>query len=194
MIKKLKRRFIVLAMVSLTVLLSVIVAGMNVINYQKVVSDADARIEVLEENTDSTFDMMPFDDIEEFFFGPGGPGGPSMSKDEAEESRFFTVIVDEDGYATQINVDRISSVNELEAVSYARSALSSGEDEGFVGEFRFSVSDYRAGYRITFLDCGRVLESFRDFLKASIIMSLIGLALIFGVITYFAGRIVRPVA
>ena len=37
MIKKLKIRFIVLAMVSLTVLLSLIVAGMNVANYQKVV-------------------------------------------------------------------------------------------------------------------------------------------------------------
>ena len=51
MIKKLKTRFIVLAMVSLAVLLSVIVAGMNIINYQKVVSDADTRIEVLEENS-----------------------------------------------------------------------------------------------------------------------------------------------
>ena len=51
MIKKLKIRFIVLAMVSLTVLLSVIVAGMNIINYDKVVSDADTKIEVLEQNS-----------------------------------------------------------------------------------------------------------------------------------------------
>ena len=51
MIKKHKIRFIVLAMVSLAVLLSVIVAGMNIINYRKVVNDADTRIEVLEENS-----------------------------------------------------------------------------------------------------------------------------------------------
>ena len=56
MIKKLKIRFIVLAIVSLAVLLSVIVAGMNIINYRKVVSDADARIEVLEENSGRLFD------------------------------------------------------------------------------------------------------------------------------------------
>ena len=51
MIKKLKIKFIVLAMVSLTVLLSLIVAGMNTINYRTVVSDADTKLEVLEENS-----------------------------------------------------------------------------------------------------------------------------------------------
>jgi signal transduction histidine kinase len=44
------------------------------------------------------------------------------------------------------------------------------------------------------LDCGRILESYRDFLRASIIMSLAGLLIVFAAITYFAGRIVRPVA
>ena len=57
MIKKLKTRFIVLAMVSLTVLLSLIVAGMNIANYRNVVSDADKRIEVLEENSSRLLDM-----------------------------------------------------------------------------------------------------------------------------------------
>ena len=52
MIKKLKTRFIILAMVSLTILLAVIVAGMNIINYEKVVSDADTRLDVLEENSE----------------------------------------------------------------------------------------------------------------------------------------------
>ena len=47
MITKLKRRFIALAMASLTVLLTVIVAGMNIINYNTVVSDADAKLSVI---------------------------------------------------------------------------------------------------------------------------------------------------
>ena len=51
MITKLKRRFIILAMAALAILLAVIVAGMNIINYRKVVNDADTRIEVLEENS-----------------------------------------------------------------------------------------------------------------------------------------------
>ena len=220
MISKLKRRFIILAMAALAILLAVIVAGMNIINYEKVVSDADERIEVIEENYDRFLNVpggsfMPqgdvieqddMDDDEDFdpddmfdredepFFGRGGEKGPFMTRDEAEESRFFMATAGQDGEIQQVNVDRISSVDEGEARSYAKEALSSGKDEGFVGEFRYSVENDGPGMRITFLDCGRVLESFRDFLRYSILMSLAGLAVMFGVITFFAGRIVRPVA
>ena len=220
MISKLKRRFIILAMAALAILLAVIVAGMNIINYEKVVSDADKRIEVIEENYDRFLNVpggsfMPqgdvieqddMDDDEDFdpddmfdredepFFGRGGEKGPFMTRDEAEESRFFIATAGQDGEIQQVNVDRISSVDEGEARSYAKEALSSGKDEGFVGEFRYSVENDGPGMRITFLDCGRVLESFRDFLRYSILMSLAGLAVMFGVITFFAGRIVRPVA
>ena len=220
MISKLKRRFIILAMAALAILLAVIIAGMNIINYEKVVSDADERIEVIEENYDRFLNVpggsfMPqgdvieqddMDDDEDFdhddmfdredepFFGRGGEKGPFMTRDEAEESRFFVATAGQDGEIQQVNVDRISSVDEGEARSYAKEALSSGKDEGFVGEFRYSVENDGPGMRITFLDCGRVLESFRDFLRYSILMSLAGLIVMFGVITFFAGRIVRPVA
>ena len=218
MIKKLKTRFIMLAMVSLAVLLAVIVAGMNIINYEKVVSDADTRIEVLEENADRLFNMpdgafMPrgdvflYDDddrdLDDFFdldeddgpfFGRGGAKGPSMTRDEAEESRFFIATVGQDGDVQQVNVDRISSIDEAEAISYAKQALSSGNAGGFIGDFRYSIAETGSGYRVTFLDCGRVLESFRNFLKYSVLMSLAGLLAVFFVILYFAGRIVRPVA
>ncbi len=189
MIKKLKTRFIVLAMVSLTVLLSVIVAGMNIINYEKVVSDADARIEVLEENSgrlfgsgggamhqpfgggfkegsDSDFslgDSYVMDEGDGTFFGRRGPGGPSMTRDEAEESRFFIVTLDGDGQVSRTDIDRISSVDASEAEEMAETALASGKDAGFVDEFRYSVT-------------------------------LAGLLIVFAVICYFARRIVRPVA
>lgn len=229
MIKKLKIRFIILAMISLTVLLSLIVAGMNIANYRNVVCDADERIEVLEENSGrlfggpsgmmesgnnnnnmntpsvgaSTDDRDVFDaddrdyidsDDDNNYFGPKGPGGPSMSRDEAEESRFFTVTVDSTGEVLECNTGRISAVDTDEAKEYAAKAIASGKDEGFVEEFRYDISDDSGDIRIVFLDCGRVLESFRDFLRYSVIMSLIGLAIMFGVITYFAGRIVKPVA
>ena len=203
MIKKLKIKFIVLAMVSLTVLLSLIVAGMNIINYDKVVSDADTRIEILEQNAVRIMleDILnPFGDFkadsdnDRFMFGRRGPGGHSMTRDEAEEARFFMVSVDENGEVLQTYTDRISAVDADDAAGYAESALASGKERGFVGDLRYSVSDSTGGSMVTFLDCGRTLGSFRAFLGASILMSLIGLITIFFVILYFAGRIVKPVA
>ena len=207
MIKKLKIRLIVLAMVSLTVLLSVIVAGMNIINYRKVVADADAKLMVLEHN--SIRIMMenirnPFADFSEdnegdhdddgLLIGRRGPSVHSMTRDEAEESRFFMVSVDQSGHILQTYTDRISAVDADEAAGYAEKVLASGNGIGFVGDLRYIVTDSVGGSMITFLDCGRTLGSFRAFLGASILMSLIGLIAVFFVILYFAGRIVRPVA
>ena len=207
MIKKLKIRFIVLAMVSLAVLLSVIVAGMNIVNYRKVIADADTKIMVLEQNSIRIMleDILnPFGNLDDDadsgydndrdFFGHRGPGGHSMTRDEAEESRFFMVTFDESGNVLQTYTDRISAVDADEAAGYAEKVLASGKGRGFVGDFRYAVTESVSGSMITFLDCGRTLGSFRAFLGASILMSLIGLIAIFFVILYFAGRIVRPVA
>ena len=190
-IRRLRRRFIALAMASLAVLLALIVAGMNIINYNEVVRDADERIEVLEENGDR---MQGIGSVEEFFFGRRGKLGPFMTRDEAEESRFFTVILDVSDNAVRINIDRISAVDASRAVEYAARVAESGREAGFIEDFRYHASDSGSYKAITFLDCGRVLDSYRDFLNASILMSLLGLIMVFAIITYFAGRIVKPVA
>ncbi|MDD6212391.1 MAG: hypothetical protein PUB22_04520 [Clostridiales bacterium] len=59
MIKRLKVKFVLLAMVCLTLLLTMIVAGMNIINYNSVVRDADETLEFLSENKGrfADFDM-----------------------------------------------------------------------------------------------------------------------------------------
>ena len=184
-------------MISLTLLLAAIVAGMNIINYNEVVRDADVRLDVIEEN----FERFPQEDRpfgrgsrDDMFFGKGGKGGPFMTMDEAEESRFFSVTCDSDGQIIQTKMDRIYAVDSSEAEEYATKARSGDKINGFVGDFRYSVAKQDDQYLITFLDCGRVLDSYRDFLRASILMSLAGLLLVFGIITYFAGRIVKPVA
>ena len=197
MIKKLKIKFIRLAMISLALLLAFIVAGMNIINYNNVIRDADGRIDVIEQNADRfSGEMEPIRrfDEDDKFFGKGGRRDRFMTMDEAEEARFFTVVTDSNGEVINTNMDRIAAVDSEQAEEFAQKALSENRDHGFVGEFRYSVNDLNGNATITFLDCGRVLASYRNFLIASIIMSLAGLLVVFAAITYFAGRIVKPVA
>ena len=224
MITKLKRRFIILATTALAVLLAVIVAGMNLINYSSVVADADQTLAMLSSNRgrlpsfienslrsmEEIFDDLDLDDLDDLyddfyddiesrsgygdqFRGLGG-SGPRLSRDEAEETRFFSVLVNSDNEAVAVYTDRIYSVDEDEAAEYAEKVAAGGRTSGFVDDFRYAVSSEGSCTRITFLDCGRTLGSFYEFLRASIIMSLIGLAVMFAVMCYFAGRIVRPVA
>ena len=217
MIKRLKRRFIALAMVSLIALLTVIVSGMNLINYNTVISEADQKLEALSGNggrlpffEDESFGSRTGQDLYSWMYGSDdyddidaetrdgflgfGHGRPFSSRDEAEETRFFSVLITGEKTVLRANTDRIYAVDDSAAGEYAIEALKKGTDSGFIDNYRYSVTSEGSLTRITFLDCSSSLSAFRKFLYASIIMSVAGLIIIFAFICYFAGRIVRPVA
>ena len=234
MIRKLKRRFIALAMASLVVLMTVIVDGRNIINYNTVINEADNKLAALsvnggmlpfmqndsfggmqddsdwaspqpggnasddafdDDDWDAWIDDDDYDDIDASTReGLYGRGKPFSSRDEAEETRFFSVLLTAEESVVRANTDRIYAVDDSAAAGYAKKALEAGGESGWVDEYRYAVTDEGTMTRITFLDCSTSLAQFRQFLRASIIMSLAGLLIIFGFICYFAGRIVKPVA
>ena len=214
-------------MASLVVLMTVIGAGMNIINYTPVINEADDKLAALSVNGG----MLPFmqndsfggmqddsdwaspqpgsdaydDDLDDWDDdyddidastreGLYGRGKPFSSRDEAEETRFFSVLLTAEESVVRANTDRIYAVDDSAAAGYAKKALEAGGESGWVDEYRYAVTDEGTMTRITFLDCSTSLAQFRQFLRASIIMSLAGLLIIFGFICYFAGRIVKPVA
>lgn len=185
MIKKLRFKFIILSMTSLFALLLVIVVGMNLINYQSVVNEADQVLELLSQNKGA-------------FPEPDGMKGdrmpPGMSPELPYESRFFSVLLSTDGQVVQTDTSRIKSVDSTQAVNMAEIVLNGKNEKGFVGNFRYRVNEEAVDTRITFLDCGRMLDSYRTFLLASSGMALAGLIIVFFVIFFFAGRIIHPIA
>lgn len=184
MIKRLKIKFICLAMTSLFILLAVVVAGMNVINYHSVVTGADETLMFLTQNKGGF--PQPED---------GRGGTPSrMSPETPYESRYFSVLLNESGTVIQTDTSKITSVDAGSAKEYAEAVMDSPDERGFVGRFRYVRHVEGSEIRITFLDCGRTLDSFYDFLRVSIGMALLGFIVIFFVIVFFAGRILRPVA
>ena len=186
MIKNLRTKFIVLAMTSLLVLLVVIVTGMNLMNFKSVVSEADDTLLLMSQNQGRFPD---FGDIQEDMdLLP-----PGMSPDLPFESRYFSVLLDEKGEIIYTDTSHIMSVSTTEATEYAGQVYDGNKKSGFVGVFRFIQTQDFDGRRITFLDCGRELDAFERFLISSIAMSVAGLILMFFVITFFAGKILRPV-
>lgn len=185
MIRKLKRKFIALALTALFVLLAIIVLGMNLLNYRSVVKEADSTLELLSENK-GTF--------------PGFDGAPrpmrlpkDMSPETPYESRYFTVVFDEKQTTVYTDLNRIT-IDQATAVDYAVEAYEANRDSGFVGDFRYLKVAEGSNTRIILLDCGRKLGIFHDFVKFSVLISLIGYVITALVICIVAGRFVRPVA
>ena len=185
MIRKLKIKFVALAMASLFVLLTVIVGGMNLINYFSVTREADAILSILSQNKGSFPDF------------PGNPNGflpPNMSPEIPFESRYFSVFLDESYAFISANTNMIASVDETQAKEYAQEVMDKSKSQGFVDEYRFVLKQEINEYRITFLDCGRKLDSFQNFLLASSGMALTGYVIVFVIVFILSGKIIQPIA
>lgn len=186
MIKRLRRKFIVLSVLSVTAMLVLIMGAVNIINYRKVVRGADDVLAVLAENN-GAFPAAAA--------GRDRPGGPPFPSPETPfESRFFSVLLNADGTPVSANTGRIAAVDAETALAYARSVFDSGSLRGFRGDYRFLVQQAGDAARVIFLDCGRNLSAFRNFLYTSLIISASGVLGVFLLMLIFSNRIIRPIA
>lgn len=187
MIRKLKIRFICLAMAALFIVLAVSVVGMNAVNYSTLVREADTILMFLSRNK-GIFPNMNDKSME------GRDFPKHFSPETPYESRFFSVLVDKSGKIIHTETSRIFSVDPEQAGEYAQKVFYSGNQSGFAEEYRFLQINEGNATRIIFLDCGRKLDGFYNYLWISIGMTLAGLAVMFFLIVFFAGKIVRPMA
>ena len=185
MIRRLKQKFILLSMTSLLVLLVFIVVGMNMLNYQSVISDADNILSLLTQNKGSFPEFRP-DNKGKFPF--------DMSPETPYESRFFSVLMHPGGEIIHVDTGRIASVDTETAIAYASSAAKSEKHSGFIKNYRYICDNDENLTRIIFLDCGRQLESYHTFLNTSILMALLGYIAVFVVVAVLSGKIIRPIA
>ena len=105
MIRKLRIKFIAASMLSLTLVLLLILGGINAMSYQKTVSDADAILSVLASNQ-GTFPqrLSPVENGDARRNAPGGKDADNgvfrkrgLSDETPYESRYFSVLLDESG-------------------------------------------------------------------------------------------------
>lgn len=186
MIRKLQIKFILLSMSALLLVLTVIITGINMINYNNVIKDADLVLAILSENN-GAFPKKNGVKPEGF------PKG--LSPETPYETRYFSVLLDRGTHAViQTETSRIISVDTADAIEYAQQVIDQGEKQGFVKNFRYHLHTDENRMRIVFLDCGRKLDSFRDFLLVSVLISISGYAVVFIIITFFSNKIIRPIS
>lgn len=186
MIKKLQLRFVLLSMACFALVLVVLVGAINVVNYSRVVSEADEVLALLQEGKN------------EFLQIPGVRPNhmpPGMSPEIPYESRYFTVQIDaQSNTVLRVDTSRVVSVDKTKAAEYAIRVHEKGSTEGFVDQFRYRRHAADGRIEIIFLDCGRKLDAFRSFLLISIGISLLGYGVVFVLIAVSSRRVVRPIA
>ena len=184
MIKRLRIKYTVLAVSALFLLLTIIVAGMNLLNYKSVIDEADETLAVLSDNSG----VFPS-------FENGMDWLPSgMSREIPFESRYFSVLLDKNNTPILIETSNIYTIDGVTAVGYAVEVAEEKDEKGFKDDYRFVVTSERIGKRITFLDCGRKIALFHEFRNTSIMISLAGYFVILLLVCFFVARFTRPVS
>lgn len=184
-------------MLSMLLVLSVIIGAINILNYRKVIRDADNVLHILSDNNGSFPKVRPLHEKDDSTQKPPVPENRSaqdMSPEMPYESRYFSVILDEEGTVLSADTGKIAAVDTSIASEYARQVWTSDKDSGFLSDYRYLRETISEGTRLIFLDCGRTLSTFRAFLFSSILVSILGLGSVLFLVIIFSRLIMKPVS
>ena len=212
--RRLRRKFILVAMGAVTAVLALIIAGINIVNYSHVCKTADARLDYILAGKGS----IDWTDGAKSDPGDGkdvaGSGGAAagengddgaginlehvpirhfegMTAESPFDTRYFTVTIS-GGQVVDINTARIAAVGTKRASRIASELHSKGWTSGFSGSYRYIATVQGEETTYVFVDCSRELASFRSFLSASVAISCIGWLAVLAIVTVASGAVIRP--
>ena len=212
--RRLRRKFILVAMGAVTAVLALIIAGINIVNYSHVCKTADARLDYILAGKGS------IDWTDEPKTDPGdgkdvaGSGGAAagengddgaginlehvpirhfegMTAESPFDTRYFTVTIS-GGQVVDINTSRIAAVGTKRASHIASELHSKGWTSGFSGNYRYTATVQGDEATYVFVDCSRELASFHSFLGASVAISCIGWLAVLAIVAVASGAVIRP--
>ncbi len=193
MTKVLKRRFIITAMIAITLLLTVLLGIINVANYWFADTESDRILHILSEPQPhfsprrSPSDSSKRDDNR--IFSPPPNGNARLSAIQ------FTVETSNDGSAPDIDLSRISTLSETEAKSLFKKALSENSDYGKIDSFKYkrvAMPDGKTKY--VFLDTTTQSHFVLRVLAFSLLAGLFVWLIMLLIVILLSRRAIAPIA
>lgn len=246
MLKKLRRKFIAIAMLSVSIVLIAIVGTINIANYISTNEALDARLKLIAGNggtfpdlleqknmgvegnkTDSINkgtptlkeppsgktdiqppedmkqadlkdDNLKENDLKENDFKENDLKRHGISPESQFDTRYFTVTINSNGEVENIDTSKIASVSSENATQYAKKLWKSGKKgdgkNGFSESFKYMTVGEGGSTMYIFLSCQRELSTIRTYVLASVGISVFGLVVVFVMIYFFSGKILKPVS
>ena len=202
--RRLRRKFILVAMGAVTVVLTLIIAGINIVNYSHVCKMADARLDYIlagkgsiDWEDESRTDSGNGGDTSTGMVADGDRAGArvghfeGMTAESPFDTRYFTVTLVE-GQVVDVNTARIAAVGAKRAARIAMGLDSKGLTSGFSGNYRYTTTAQGEKTTYVFVDCSRELASCHSFLNASVAISCIGWLAVLAIVTVASGAAIRP--
>ena len=188
MIKKLQKKFILITMISLSLIILLLLGAINGINFYQMEQKTEETLQVLLENSGK---FPQFDRKEPPYNRP--ELGFSMNEETPFETRYFTVKIKDDGSIKEIDTGHIAAVSSEDAKGYADEVINSKKDSGYKGIYKYAIREQDRGYILVFLDCRMEIQTSKALLITSIIVALSILLLMFILVSFFSKKAIGPI-
>ena len=188
MLKKMRLRLILAAMLAFSAVIGLIAVLVNVINYQVVTGRADQTLSYI-----SGYEKR----LPEGPKPEDPPMAPFMALPDVEANymtRFFFVRFDRDGNVSSTSTEYIASISESNAAAYAEKAMNRKADRGYIAEYRYLKEAADDGTVIIFLNVSRELQFMNSLRQLTLFVAGGSLVLVLILIGIFSGRAIRPIA
>lgn len=184
MIKALQKKFILITMISLLVVTVILVGSINAMNFYSTNQKLDQTLDFLSQDKQQLQSTVE-DDVPV----KQQPKKTTVSK----ELRYFIVKLNKDESLKQIDTSFIREVSSTTAQEMAKKVVEKGRTSGFYGNYKYMVSRESDAKIIVFLYAQNELSMAKQTFFISLLVSFCTLLVMFGVITVFSRRAIKPI-
>lgn len=187
MIRSLRRKFILIAMLSLMGTMAVLCGAICIGNYYAVAERTDRAIDLLYQNGG------------EFPNPDGSPADPAagfrfqVTRETPFETRYFIVKLTDRQATISVDTEHIATFDRQNVTGSIDRILASGKERGYVDYYRFRVfQDEDGGSTIIVLDCFLQLQSAHNMPRITLLVSAACTLTVFILLLFFSDRAIRP--
>ncbi len=185
MIPALRRKFLLIAFVSLIGTMAVLCAAIGIGNRYATTNRIDRAIHILHQNGGA-------------FLPPGSHFDPSDSQfqitpETAFETRYFIVELTAQREITSVNLDHIAALDRQTVVDTLSRIIEAGTERGYVDYYRFGIFPREdGGSTVIVLDCFLQLQAVNNLLRITIFIFLACALIVFVLLLFLSKRAIRP--
>ena len=191
MLKKMRWHFILAAMLAVFIMLTVVLAGINVWNSYTTAKRADERIEEIYAFEIGTPNSQPPQNDQAA--PPSILARPEDHDPEAPyTTRFFVVRLDENGQVADVSTDYIASVTTEEAGEYAQAVINRKNQKGYYKSYRYQILKEDNEDIVIFLNNTMELHSAKNVLLISCLVGVGCFLIVFLLVFLLSGKAMKP--
>lgn len=185
MIKKLQRKFVVIAMLSILLVMIVLVGSINLINFLNIDKECNNLLNLLVKYNGvfPAVDTIYKDEMR----------GLKISVETRFQTRYFTILTDDEGTVLETNLGQIAAVSEEEAIWYGQKVLHRSKSNGYEGNYKYRIAEEDGNKLIIFLDCSSQINMVVSYLMVCIVIAAACALVVFILVSVLSGRAIQPI-